>query len=307
MEGVEAEGRTVNEATEKALQELGLRREQVDVEVLTEGRPRLLGFRGEPARVKVTPRPVAAAPARPAAPSSAVEALDDEEEDESSESDDSEDSDSESDSDSEDEEFEDEDEDEEAEGDDEEYEEEEDDEEVPQELTRRPQPAAVVNVPAPDASEVELAVNVLENMVQLMGLEATVTPREPETAGDGLGMIEQVLDVEGEDLGILIGRRGQTLMSLQYILNLILSKKSGRRVAYGVDVDGYRRRREEALVSLAKRTATRVRGTGRSVTLEPMPPNERRIVHMALADDPAVITVSIGEGEARKVAITPSR
>ena len=152
----------------------------------------------------------------------------------------------------------------------------------------------------------KIAVGVLENLVQLMGLEATVTPREPETAGDGFGMIESVLDVEGEDLGILIGRRGQTLMSLQYVLNLILSKKTGRRVAYGVDVDGYRRRREEALVSLAKRTASRVRGTGRSVTLEPMPPNERRIVHMALADDPAVMTVSIGEGEARKVAITPA-
>ena len=72
-------------------------------------------------------------------------------------------------------------------------------------------------------------------------------------------------------------------------------------------MDGYRRRREEALVGLAKRTASRVRTTGRSVTLEPMPPNERRIVHLALQDDPAVVTVSIGEGEARKVAITPSR
>jgi spoIIIJ-associated protein len=140
-----------------------------------------------------------------------------------------------------------------------------------------------------------------------MGLEASVTPRDPETAGDGIGMIECVLDVEGDDLGILIGRRGQTLSSLQYVLNLMLSQKTGRRVAFGVDVDGYRRRREEALVSLAKRTASRVRGTGRSVTLEPMPPNERRIVHLALADDPAVMTVSIGEGEARKVAITPSR
>jgi spoIIIJ-associated protein len=291
VEGVEAEGRTANEATEKALQELGLRRDQVDVEVLSEGKPRLLGFRGEPARVRVTPRPVAAAPVR--APRTPVsEPVDDDEDDE-------------------DDEDEDEDEEEDADDDDEDEDYDEDDEEgdeessPPPELTRRP--AAVVAVPAPDASEVEIAVGVLSNLLQLMGLEAAVTPREPETAGDGLGMIETVLDVEGEDLGILIGRRGQTLMSLQYVLNLILSKKTGRRVAYGVDVDGYRRRREEALVSLAKRTASRVRGTGRSVTLEPMPPNERRIVHMALADDPAVMTVSIGEGEARKVAITPAR
>ncbi len=120
-------------------------------------------------------------------------------------------------------------------------------------------------------------------------------------------MIEAVLDVDGDDLGILIGRRGQTLASLQYLLNLIVAKQVNHRVSFGVDVDGYRRRREEALVTLAKRMAARVRGTGRSVTLEPMPPNERRIVHLTLADDPAVMTVSIGEGEARKVAITPSR
>jgi spoIIIJ-associated protein len=120
-------------------------------------------------------------------------------------------------------------------------------------------------------------------------------------------MIQAVLDVDGEDLGLLIGRRGQTLSSLQYLLNLICSKKIGKRVALGVDVDGYRRRREESLVSLAQRTASRVRSTGRSVTLEPMPPNERRIIHLTLAEDANVVTVSIGEGESRKVAVTPSR
>src|SRR6185503_8177243 len=160
---------------------------------------------------------------------------------------------------------------------------------------------------AVDAADVEVAVAVLKNLINLMGLEAEVSARVPETAGDGIGLIESVLDVDGDDLGVLIGRRGQTLVALQYVLNLMVSKQIDRRVAFGVDVDGYRRRREEALVGLAKRTAARVRGTGRSVTLEPMPPNERRIVHLALQDDPAVVTVSIGEGEARKVAITPSR
>ena len=140
-----------------------------------------------------------------------------------------------------------------------------------------------------------------------MGIEANVETRIPETPGDGVGMIQAVLDIEGEDLGLLIGRRGQTLASLQYLLNLIVAKKLGKRVAFGVDVDGYRRRREEALVSLAKRTASRVRQTGRSVTLEPMPPNERRIIHITLSEDPNVITVSIGEGEGRKVAVTPAR
>jgi spoIIIJ-associated protein len=140
---------------------------------------------------------------------------------------------------------------------------------------------------------------VLEEIVDALDLDATVEVDEDAERIDGR--------IEGEDLGLLIGRRGQTLASLQYLVNLIVSKATNRRVAFSVDVDGYRRRREEALVGLAKRTASRVRTTGRSVTLEPMPPNERRIVHLALQDDPAVVTVSIGEGEARKVAITPSR
>jgi len=263
VDGVEAEGRTVNEATEKALEQLGLTRAEVDIEVLSEGRPRLLGFRGEPARVRVTPKPAPPPPQRPPAPAARPEA-----------------------------EYEDE------------YEEGEE-EELPQELRRPPRPAPT---PVPvDAADVEVAVNVLKDLIRLMGLEAEVTAREPITAGDGIGMIQAVLDVEGEDLGLLIGRRGQTLASLQYLLNLIVAKQTNKRVAFGVDVDGYRRRREEALVSLAKRTASRVRGTGRSVTLEPMPPNERRIIHLALADDPNVMTVSIGEGEGRKVAITPTR
>lgn len=282
MEGVEAEGRTVGEATERALAELGLRREDVEVEVLTEGRPRLLGFRGEPARVRVTPRPVAP----PTTPSARAE--DDFEDDEEYEDD-------------EEEEYED------GEEFDEDEDFEEEEEELPPAVRRAPAAVSEAKALPLDAEDVQVAVAALEDLLQLMGIEADVTPRRPETAGDGAGMIEAVLDVEGDDLGILIGRRGQTLSSLQYVLNLIVSKRVNRRVAFGVDVDSYRRRREDALVALAKRTAARVRGTGRSVTLEPMPPNERRIVHLALAEDPAVMTVSIGEGEARKVAITPTR
>jgi spoIIIJ-associated protein len=292
VDGVEAEGRTVNEATEKALEELGLTRAEVDVEVLSEGRPRILGFGGEPARVRVTPRPVV-----PVMESRAAEArmplAADEDEDEEYDDEDFEDDDEEYDEDEEGEE-----------GDEDEFEE----EELPPELQRpapRPVTAAVTPV-AVEPEDVEAAVKVLENLLQLMGLDATVTAREPETAGDGLGMIQAVLDVDGEDLGLLIGRRGQTLTSLQYVLNLMVSKQVHKRVAFGIDVDGYRRRREEALVTLAMRTASRVRGSGRSVTLEPMPANERRIVHLALADDPNVMTVSIGEGEERKVAITPA-
>jgi spoIIIJ-associated protein len=295
VDGVEAEGRTVNEATENALEQLGLRRDEVDVEVLSEGRPRLLGFRGEPARVRVTPRPKpepVATPARRAPLEQA--ARDDEDEDELEDGEEYEDEDEE--------EYEDE------EDEDEEYDEDDEGEEaLPPAVLRTPVAAALPQAIPVDAADVQIAVTVLENLISLMGLEAAVESRAPETAGDGIGLIEAVLDVEGEDLGILIGRRGQTLMSLQYLLNLIVSKQTNRRVAFGIDVDGYKRRREEALVGLAKRMAARVRGTGRSVTLEPMPPNERRIVHITLADDPSVMTVSIGEGDARKVAITPSR
>jgi len=285
VEGVEGEGRTVNEATEKALAELGLRRDQVEVEVLSEGRPRLLGFRGEPARVRVTPRPAPPSAQPRSIITEMAPPLDEDAEEEDYE-----------------------DEEEYEEGEEEEEEEEyEEEEELPQELRRvAAAPNEVQAVPL-DSEDVTTGVSVLENLLRLMDVEGTVTPRAPETAGDGVGMIEAVFDVDGDDLGILIGRRGQTLLSLQYLFNLIVSKQTNHRVAFGVDVDGYRRRREEALVGLARRMAARVRGTGRSVTLEPMPPNERRIVHLALADDPAVMTVSIGEGEARKVAITPTR
>ncbi len=305
MDSVEAEGRTVNEATEKALEELGLTRAQVDIEVLTEGRPRLLGFGGEPARVRVTPKPAPVAPAAPTRPSRpAAEPVDDDLDDDDEGYDD-EDDDEDEDEDEEDDEYDDDDE------EDDEYEDDDDadEEEVPAVVRQAPprrESAPVEAVPV-DQEDIDAAVAVLQNLINLMNLEADVTAREPVTAGDGLGMIQSVLDVDGEDLGLLIGRRGQTLASLQYLLNLILAKQLGKRVAFGVDVDGYRRRREEALISLARRSASRVRSTGRSVTLEPMPPNERRIVHITLADDPAVITVSIGEGDARKVAITPAR
>jgi spoIIIJ-associated protein len=159
----------------------------------------------------------------------------------------------------------------------------------------------------PSDDDIELAVDVLESLLRLMGVEADVRARAPETPGDGAGLAHAVLDVHGDDLGILIGRRGGTLMSLQYVVNLMVSRKLKSRTMFAVDVEGYRRRREESLMSLAARMADRVKTTGQTVTLEPMPPNERRIIHLALAEDPKVVTVSIGDGESRKVAITPRR
>lgn len=162
-----------------------------------------------------------------------------------------------------------------------------------------------VEEPLELSEAVEEAVDILQHLLDLMGLDTDVQARPPRTLGDGTGLVEAVLDVSGEDLGLLIGRRGDTLAALQYILNLMIRRRLHSRLTFGIDVEGYRRRREATLNGLARRMADRVRTTGQSLTLEPMPPAERRIVHLALADDPDVLTVSIGEGEARKVAITP--
>ena len=154
---------------------------------------------------------------------------------------------------------------------------------------------------------VETATEMLEHLLELVGIEATVRARVPQSPGDGKGMVTAVLDVSGPELGSLIGRRGETIASLQYLLNMMLQRRLGVRVLMGIDVGGYRKRREEQLQNLAQRVADRVRQTHQSVTLEPMPPNERRIVHIALERDPDVLTVSIGEGEERRVAISPRR
>jgi spoIIIJ-associated protein len=141
----------------------------------------------------------------------------------------------------------------------------------------------------------------------LMGIDAEVTARLPETPGDGLGRASAVLDVAGEDLGILIGRRGSTLASLQYTVNHMVSRQLKSKALVSVDVEGYRRRREENLKGLTLRLAEKVKTTGRTITLEPMPANERRIVHLALVDDSQVTSFSLGDGENRKVAISLKR
>ncbi|TET76199.1 MAG: protein jag [Dehalococcoidia bacterium] len=144
-----------------------------------------------------------------------------------------------------------------------------------------------------------MAKEVLENLLSLAEISASVN-----LGAKGSGDEAVIpLDIEGEDLGILIGRRGETLSSLQYLVNLIVSRRLKSRVGVVVDVEGYRQRRYESLRLLARRLADQVRSTGRSLTLEPMTAGERRIIHLELRDDPYVTTQSIGEGEARKVAI----
>lgn len=146
-----------------------------------------------------------------------------------------------------------------------------------------------------------IALEVVRDLLNHMGIDATVVVRDP--GEDDAQPV--VLDVEGDDLGILIGRQGETLRDLQYITRLIVSRKLQRWVNILVDVGGYKRRRERILSELAERMAQRVMDEGRAVTLEPMPAHERRIVHMALRDHRSVTTESTGEGRRRKVVVLP--
>jgi spoIIIJ-associated protein len=145
-----------------------------------------------------------------------------------------------------------------------------------------------------------MAKEVLESLLSLMEVSGGV-----ELAVRGYADTEHLtLDIKGEDLGILIGRRGETLAALQYLVNLIVSRRLKGRVGVVVDVEGYRERRYESLRLLARRLAEQVKITGRAVTLEPMPASERRIIHLELKDNNDVTTQSMGQGEERKIVIT---
>ncbi|SMB87533.1 spoIIIJ-associated protein [Desulfonispora thiosulfatigenes DSM 11270] len=112
-------------------------------------------------------------------------------------------------------------------------------------------------------------------------------------------------NITGDDLGILIGRRGDTLDSLQFLLNLVMNKDNESRTKYIIDIEGYRKKREETLLNLALRLGDKAKRTGRKVILEPMNPQERRIIHMTLQNDTEIGTYSEGEEPYRKVVIIP--
>ena len=145
---------------------------------------------------------------------------------------------------------------------------------------------------------VEVAKDVMETLLKSMKIIADVSVTQAATKE-----LPVTLNIEGDDLGVLIGRRGQALASLQYIVRLIVSEKLKAWVPINVDVAGYKKRRYESLQNLALRLAEQVKRSRRLITLEPMPADERRIIHLALADNPDVATQSMGEGEMRKVAI----
>ena len=286
MESVEAEGHSIDDAIERALQRLGVSRDKVDIEIVSNSTRGLFGLGGRRAKVRATlRRPLAVAPAgaspgrpdhhprvesppRPPEPRASARDGDRSE----------------------------------REG-------------APPARPRPPaprQPAANPSErparpprrpPEPPPTEIDPASldrarSVLAEIVRLAGSPAAV-----EVARDTEGVR---LVITGDPSGILIGRRGQTLDALEYVLNRVVAHEDEANGRAMVDVEGYRSRRRQGLEELARRVAERARRRGKPVTLNPMSPRDRRIVHLALQDDPTLTTRSAGTGFYRKVVIVPA-
>jgi len=153
----------------------------------------------------------------------------------------------------------------------------------------------VVPVNRQERDVVKVVTEILETLLDLLEVTGKVELLSDE--------IPLALNIEGDDLGILIGRRGQTLASLEYITKLMVAGRLKAWLPLRVDVGGYKKRRRESLQRLALYLADQVKSRRRAITMEPMPADERRIVHLTLADNPDVTTHSIGEGDSRKVVI----
>ncbi len=209
MEELEISEKTVELAIQKALDKLGVNRDQLDVTILSEGRSSILGLGGEEARIRVR---------------------------------------------------------------------------------------TLVTNGSKENDLASMARDVLETLLARMGISASVAQ---------LDTVPLTLNITGDDLGILIGRQGQTLASLQYMVRLILSHRSKAWLSVVIDVEGYKQRRYQALQALAHRIAEQVKVNKMPFSLEPMPAYERRIIHLTLVDHPDVSTESVGQDEARRVVIAP--
>lgn len=160
--------------------------------------------------------------------------------------------------------------------------------------------------PEEEAELGAMAIEMLGEMVRLMGFEADIIAewRDPDADNEHRYLL---LDLQGSELGALIGRRGDTLNNIQYLIRLMVNQRLHKWKNIVVDVEGYRQRRIDHLSQLAQRSASQVAQSGRPLSLEPMPANERRIIHLTLRDNPDVYTESIGDGPKRKVQILPKR
>jgi spoIIIJ-associated protein len=209
MEAIEIVAATVEEAIEKAEAQLGLSREQFEVEVIREGKSGILGRRDKEALIRVIP----------------------------------------------------------------------------------------ITLPEKDVASV--VTEILDKLLELLGVTGNVEVLSDETP--------LTLNINGDDLGILIGRRGQTLACLEYVTKLMVAGRLKAWLPLKVDVAEYKKRRHESLQRLALYLAEQVKSSRHAITMEPMPADERRIVHLTLTDNPDVTTQSIGEDENRKVVILPKQ
>jgi len=313
VESIEASGKSLEEAIQHALLRLGKRHDEVDITILQEPVRGTFGLGSKDARVRVTAHPTTTSPASAVitpemadailGPDGPDVALPDDELYENDEEDYIE----------EEEEYEDE-----EELADEELEEDEEEVAIPFIGTAGPvslqQPRAettpqdavkatqsdLQDVEFPSREDIEITVDVLQHILHYMNIHATVQVRSTNPL---------TLNIHGinENLGLLIGRRGETLAALQLLVSLVVSHRTKHRMRIIVDAENYRQRREENLRSLALRVAQQVRNYRRSIALEAMPPHERRIVHLALSDSKDISTESIGEGEERRVVISLKR
>ena len=313
MESIEANGKSVEDAVLQGLARLKKRRDEVEVVVLQEPSRGTFGIGNKEARVRVSVRPVSVSAVITPEMADALLGPDENElEDEMFVDDDEA-------------EFED---DEVVEGDEEEeYDEEEYDDEEGEEYEEgelapaqfsSPLPSTAISgmlstmddisvaegemqeVENPSNEDVQITVDVLQHILQYMNIRAVVQVRSTNPL---------TLNIQGinENLGLLIGRRGETLSALQLLVSLIVGHRTKHRMRITIDAENYRERREENLRSLALRVAQQVRNYRRSIALEAMPPHERRIVHIALADSKDISTESIGEGDERRVVISLKR
>ncbi len=309
MESIEASGKSVDDAVLQALAGLKRRRDEVDITVLQEPSRGTLGIGSKEARVRVTVR--SSSPAAIITPQMADAILGPDDEEELEE---------EAPGEFEEEEYPGDEEEMFEEGDEfdaEEYEEDElEEEQIPAFapagsgqyssglLSELGDVSAVEGemqeVETPSSEDVDVTVDVLQHILQYMNIRALVQVRSTDPL---------TLNIQGinENLGLLIGRRGETLSALQLLVSLIVGHRTKHRMRIVIDAENYRERREENLRSLALRVAQQVRNYRRSIALEAMPPHERRIVHIALADSKDISTESIGEGDARRVVISLKR
>jgi spoIIIJ-associated protein len=241
---VAASGKNVEVAISNGLAMLGVRRDQVEVKIISEGSRGVLGFGAEDARVELAVIP-------PPEPEPMPEP-----------------------------------------------------EQAPPSAAPPPAPSEP-EVDAQLGSPEKVGREVLVDLLRLMQISASVETRlSPELADEGQPP-STVLNITGSDLGILIGRRGETLRALQYLVRLMVSHRLKKWTNLVVDVEHYRERRRRSLDSLANRVAEQVARTGRAQALEPMTAYDRRLVHIALRQHPDVTTQSTGEGERRKVMVVP--